>query len=82
MCPRDRPDCALVTLQCLCQAMLLALDLEDLDGLVGGAGRESSAVVIENRVVLGGGGVRMQGMVGGMVLLCSAVVPYNHVIVA
>lgn len=59
MCPRDRPDRALMPLECFCQAMLLPLNFEDLNGLVGRAGCESSAVVVEDCVVLGGDTVRL-----------------------
>lgn len=52
MCPGNRPDRSLVSLERLGQAVLLAVDFEDLDGLVRGAGREPSAVVVENCIVL------------------------------
>ena len=52
VCPCDSPYCTFVSLQSLCQSVLLAFYLEDLDGLVGRAGRESSPVVVENRIVL------------------------------
>lgn len=38
--------------ECFCQAVLVAFNLEDLDGLVGGAGCQSSAVVVEDSIVL------------------------------
>lgn len=38
--------------ECFCETVLVALDLEDLDGLVGGACRQSSAVVVEYCIVL------------------------------
>ena len=38
--------------ECFGEAVLVALDLEDFDGLVGGAGRQSSAVVVEDGIVL------------------------------
>lgn len=50
--PRNRPHGTLVALECLGQAVLFAFNLEDLDRFVGGAGRESPAVVVENRIVL------------------------------
>ncbi len=34
------------------KAMRFALDLEDLDSLIGGAGCEASSIVIENCIVL------------------------------
>ena len=36
-----------------CEAVLVGLNLEDLDGLVGGACGQSSPVVVEDGVVLG-----------------------------
>lgn len=50
--PRDAPDGALVALERLRQSLRLALDLENLDGLVGGAGGEAAAVVVENGIML------------------------------
>jgi hypothetical protein len=55
VCPRDAPDGALVALQGLGQALRLALDLEDLDGLVGGACGKAAAIVVEDGIVLGFG---------------------------
>lgn len=67
--------------ECFCEAVLIALDLEDLDGLVGGAGGQSATVVVEDGIVLLGGervsqcfGMRSRGVV-------CAVWTYNHVIV-
>lgn len=54
MCPCYAPHCTFVPLQRLGQPVLLAINFEDLDGLVGGTGRQSSAVVIEDCIVLGG----------------------------
>jgi hypothetical protein len=41
-----------VPFQCFCQSMCLSLYLEDLDSAVRGAGRQASAVVVEDCVVL------------------------------
>lgn len=50
--PGDTPDCSLMPFECFQWAVLVAVDFEELDRLVGGAGRQSLAVVVEDRVVL------------------------------
>ena len=41
-----------VPFECLNQALRLALDLEDLDGPIAGAGGQLPAVVVEDGIVL------------------------------
>lgn len=52
VCPGDTPDGAFMSFQCLGQTVLVAVDFEHFDRLVGGACCQSSAVVVENCVVL------------------------------
>lgn len=44
--------CNNIPAKCLAQSVCLALDLEDLDGAVGRAGREAATVVVKDSIVL------------------------------
>lgn len=50
--PGNAPDGAFVTFECFGVAVLVSLDLEQFDRFVRGAGRQPSAVVVEDCVVL------------------------------
>lgn len=88
MCPGHCPYRALVALEGLGQAVLVAVNLEDLDRLVGGTCRETSAVVVEHGIVLvrralvstgSPVGVRGGGITASRVVAAAT---YNHIIVA
>jgi len=51
MRPGDGPDGAFVAFECFGELVGFAFYFEDLDGLVGGAGCEAAAVVIEYCIV-------------------------------
>lgn len=74
MGPGDTPDGAFMPFECFRQAVLVAVDFEHFDRLVGGACCQSSAVVVEDCVVL-------VLMLAGRSMWFSRTSSYNHIIV-
>lgn len=72
--PGHTPHGSLMAFESVRQAVLVAVDFKHFDRLVRGACCQSSAVVVEDCVVLG-------GMLVQILMCFSLICPYNHIIV-